>query len=861
MYCTTGNVYSVASTTANGVVSGQLRRISATGVVEDVGSPVRISTQFNGLGIGSGGDPIYAYDRTPNAQSLRMYVFDHSTNTWTDTGRTYNTATTTTGSFNGSLIGGAVDLSTDQYYFGGFVSGGNQFKIWRYNHSTGAFTFKGTINTAGTTTGNANGDFAFDNAGNLFIVRNLNTETRIFSVTNEALAAANGGTISSSASGPRTTSAGMNGVAFDSAGKAYMATGTTLYSYDMPGFTNEDPVTSTLGTSTDLASCGSAPTVTVEKDVKNRVNSSDQFALTLALGQSQMGTTTSGTANGIQPQRVGPIVTGRGAQITVSEAAASGTDLSKYSSSYSCTIDGQPLSGSSGTGTSKTITIPPTGTEIVCRFVNSPLTADVTVNKKTQDQNGANTQDAAGWTVGAKATATSGTVTRTPNQDTQQTGTDGNAKWTLAFGSASARANLAVSESQQTGYEFVSGSCKITRLDGTTANVTLSGAAEQTLSSAIQPGDKVECGYVNKKTAADVTVNKDWVIDGKTVANGSQPDGISAKLLLDPAGQPTGDPAFGQKRTGFAVGDTVKIGETTTIDAQKFPGCTLKSKTISGPGITGTVALTDNFSTKLQGASSTYKVTNTVECQTLTIVKNVENDNGGTLTAADWNQKLFATPGSGSRLVYNSGEKKYVPTGVYTISEDSVVGYEQVSVVCTGGASYDDATKRVTVNGGQNATCTIKNTDSTGTVAWQKTNESGDLLDGSEWTIRDSSGNEINLDDCVANSADGCTGRDKDPAAGKFRVDKLGWGDYTLVETKAPGGYKLDETPRKFTISREKLDFAFDEPIVNKQAKSPQLPFTGGIGTVGFVIAGAALLLAGAAAALWQYRRRMHGRS
>ncbi|WP_339394112.1 SpaA isopeptide-forming pilin-related protein [Brevibacterium metallidurans] len=483
------------------------------------------------------------------------------------------------------------------------------------------------------------------------------------------------------------------------------------------------------------------------------------------------------------------------------------------------------------------------------------------MNKKTQDQNGANTQNAAGWTVGAKATATSGSVTRTPNQDTQQTGADGNAKWTLAFGSASARANLAVSESQQTGYQFVSGSCTITRLDGTTANVTLNNESEQSLSSAIQPGDKVECGYVNKKSAADVTVNKDWVIDGKTVANGSQPDGISAKLLLDPAGQPTGDPAFGQKRTGFAINDTVKIGETTTIDAQKFPGCTLKSKTISGPGITGTVALTDNFSTKLQGASNTYKVTNTVECQTLTIVKNVENDNGGTLTAADWNQKLFATPASGSRLTYNSGEKKYVPTGAYTISEDSVVGYEQVSVVCTGGASYDDATKKVTVNGGQNATCTIKNTDSTGTVAWQKSNESGDLLKGSEWVIRDGAGNEIPLNDCVANSADGCTGRDKDPAAGKFRVDKLSWGDYTLVETRAPAGYKLDETERKFSITRERLDFSFDAAFVNEQADSPQIPFTGGIGTVGFVIAGAAMLLGCVAGAYWLNRRRRHGRS
>ncbi|MBR7503105.1 LPXTG cell wall anchor domain-containing protein, partial [Mycobacterium tuberculosis] len=82
-----------------------------------------------------------------------------------------------------------------------------------------------------------------------------------------------------------------------------------------------------------------------------------------------------------------------------------------------------------------------------------------------------------------------------------------------------------------------------------------------------------------------------------------------------------------------------------------------------------------------------------------------------------------------------------------------------------------------------------------------------------------------------------------------------------LVETKAPAGYELDETERPFTISRDRLDFAFEEPIVNKQAESPQLPFTGGIGTTGYIIGGAALLLAGAAAAAWQHRRRAQGRS
>ncbi|MBE8147320.1 hypothetical protein IOD13_19345 [Brevibacterium casei] len=206
----------------------------------------------------------------------------------------------------------------------------------------------------------------------------------------------------------------------------------------MPGFGDEQLVTNQLGSTTDLAACGSAPTVTLEKDVQNRASASDQFNLTLAQGSNLMGTTTtSGTTNGVQAQQVGPMVVGpvrRSPSVRLGRAART----SKYSSTYSrAQIDGQPLTGSSGTGTSKTITVPGAGTEIVCRFVNSALTADVTINKKTQDQNGGNQQNASGWTVGSRATPATGTVSQSPTAATQQTGTDGNAKWTLNFGSTS----------------------------------------------------------------------------------------------------------------------------------------------------------------------------------------------------------------------------------------------------------------------------------------------------------------------------------------------------------------------------------------------------------------------------------------
>lgn len=854
--CTPGTVYSVSG-------PGQLQQVAPNGTVTNLGTPPSGTiTQLNGLGIGTGGTAIYAFDRTNSFKSATIYSFNPATEQWSNTGTTYNTSLAANGGFNGSLVAGAVDLSAraGTYYFGGFTSNGAEFKLWRYDPGTRAVTYLGFVDTSEGSGSASNGDIAFDAQGNLFIARGVGATTTIFSVTRDSLAAANGGQITAAGSRGVSTIANVSGIAFDAAGKAYLGSGTTVTSYDMPNWTNNRTVTTGLTQSTDLASCSSPVTITLEKDVQNRVGSGDQFGLSLAQGSTVLGTaTTSGTANGVQSQRVGPLPVTRGTTIQFSETAAGTTDLSKYASSYRCLLDGQQMSVA-GEGTSASVTIPATGEAIVCRIVNSPLTANVTINKQTQNAQGGDQRAAAGWTVGAAPTAASGTVTQSPTAQTQTTDGSGNASWTLTFNAKSASARLAVWEQQQANFDFASGSCRITRLDGTSVTVSLTGADRQTLSSSILPGDDVRCGYVNKLKASDLTVNKTWVVDGQRYANGSQPDGLSAALTLDPAGSPAGTPTFGQKRTGFSAGDTVRIGETTTIDSAKFPGCTLRSRTISGSGITGTVPLTDGFSTQLPAGSNTYEVTNTVECQSLTIVKSVTNDNGGALTPADWNQRLFATPSGGARLTFDSGEKKYVPTGSFVISETTQPGYEQVSIRCTG-ATFNAATSTISLTAGQSAVCTVTNDDTPGTAAWGKTDESGRYLKDSEWTLRGPGGSAVAVVDCVAASADQCTGPDTDPAAGKFLVKDLRWGDYTLVETRAPAGFVLDQTERKFSITRDRLDYRFDAAFVNRQAASPQMPMTGGTGTIGFVIAGAALLLGGAAGAYWQLRRRRYGRS
>jgi len=83
------------------------------------------------------------------------------------------------------------------------------------------------------------------------------------------------------------------------------------------------------------------------------------------------------------------------------------------------------------------------------------------------------------------------------------------------------------------------------------------------------------------------------------------------------------------------------------------------------------------------------------------------------------------------------------------------------------------------------------------------------LLAGSEWTLTAPGGEVIVVTDCVAASAEECPGPDLDPIAGKFAVDGLTPGEWTLTETKAPVGYVIDAEPITLEITSEQAVFDF----------------------------------------------------
>lgn len=167
---------------------------------------------------------------------------------------------------------------------------------------------------------------------------------------------------------------------------------------------------------------------------------------------------------------------------------------------------------------------------------------------------------------------------------------------------------------------------------------------------------------------------------------------------------------------------------------------------------------------------------------------------------------------------------------------------------------------------GDAVACTFVNKQSPGSASWQKVAQAATfpLLGGSEWTLTGpgiAASPATVVTDCVKVAPETCpTGayKDQDPAAGEFRLDGLVWGSYTLIESKAPLGYRLDTTPRQFVISATALnaDPVPGSPFKNEQISVPAIPLTGGPSTDSFIISGA-VLLALAAAAAWRQRRRV----
>lgn len=120
-----------------------------------------------------------------------------------------------------------------------------------------------------------------------------------------------------------------------------------------------------------------------------------------------------------------------------------------------------------------------------------------------------------------------------------------------------------------------------------------------------------------------------------------------------------------------------------------------------------------------------------------------------------------------------------------------------------------------------NATGAITNTKITGTVSWTKVAEGDYLnkpLEGSEWKLAklNDGGTEEKswtVSDRVSDqsTSSDTTWADTDTAPGKFTLEGLLPGTYTLVEIQAPFGYEKNSTVYEFTVSSTDGSIAWTE--------------------------------------------------
>lgn len=118
----------------------------------------------------------------------------------------------------------------------------------------------------------------------------------------------------------------------------------------------------------------------------------------------------------------------------------------------------------------------------------------------------------------------------------------------------------------------------------------------------------------------------------------------------------------------------------------------------------------------------------------------------------------------------------------------------------------DTANDKLVQFDSSNPTGAIRNAKITGTVSWTKVEEGATErtpLADSEWKLaklNDGGTEEKSWTVSDRSTASEVTWEDSDDAPGKFTLEGLLPGTYTLVETQAPLGYELNENTYKFTV-------------------------------------------------------------
>jgi hypothetical protein len=332
-------------------------------------------------------------------------------------------------------------------------------------------------------------------------------------------------------------------------------------------------------------------------------------------------------------------------------AETPGTDVTLDAGSYAVTESGPSgYTRSDSADCAGTIAVGETKT---CTVTNDDQAAHLIVIKHVVNDNG-------GSAVASDFTLDAGGANDTPDDfaGAEAPGTD----VTLDAGS------YAVTESGPSGY---------TRSDSTDCAGT------------IALGETKTCTVTNDDQAAHLIVIKHVIND-----NGGS--AVASDFTLDSGGtNDTPDDFAGAEAPGTDV----------TLDAGSY------AVTESGPSGYTRSDSADCAGTIANGETKTCTVTNDDQAATLTVIKHVINDNGGSATANQFTMTVAGTAvGGGSTSFAGTeapGTDVVLSPGSYSVSESSLAGYTQTSASadCTGSIAL-----------GEHKTCTVTNDDQAATL-------------------------------------------------------------------------------------------------------------------------------------------------
>lgn len=282
------------------------------------------------------------------------------------------------------------------------------------------------------------------------------------------------------------------------------------------------------------------------------------------------------------------------------------------------------------------------------------------------------------------------------------------------------------------------------------------------------PGDQITCTFTNTKRPT------------LRITKATDPAGGGPFTLTATGGAAAPAPASNITPTTASLGDgdsqdftNLMPGVTYTVTEDSIPAGTGLSVTGAGciPTTDPSGAVIGIQVTPTAGQVLDCTFTNTV-LPTLTLEKNVLNDNGGTATEDQWTLTATgpATVSGTSGAAAVTGVQ--VPAGTYALSESGPSGYAGTWDCGTANPVTND---EVTLTGGQDVTCVATNDDQPAGLTLVKAvvNDDGGTAVATDWTLTATGPTTVS----------GVTG---DPAVTAAAVEP---GDYDLAEAGGPDGY------------------------------------------------------------------------